>query len=162
MSGGSKTRSKTLPAGNNLTAGQSSVTAHAPGETADRRVRRNFADWPDITGAVDILLGAEAQERGDISHLIELGIPIDVKQFDILTDGARQDCFCYIHDFSRLPTTHGTEAHEMSVEMAAARALHGLGAVGLADQKSLHFAGFERAQHASQSCDAASAAASLT
>ncbi len=49
----------------------------------------------------------------------------------------------------------------MSVQKAAAGALHGLCHIEVPDQQGLHFAQFQRAQHATQSGDPASVAASL-
>ncbi len=96
-----------------------------------------------------------------LASLPSLGIVIDVKQFNVVVDHARQNCFCYIHDFASLPAAHGAEADQMSVKVATTGALDGLRVVALPDQQSLHFAGFKRAQHAAQSSDAAAAASRL-
>jgi hypothetical protein len=120
-------------------------------------MRRSFSDGANIV----VLLGAEAQQGGDVSDFIELGIVVDVKQFNVMADHARQDGFGYVYNLTRLAAADWTEAHQMSVEVAAAGALDSLGVIALAKQQRLHFAGLEGAQHAAQSSDPAAPAAGL-
>ncbi len=141
-------------------AGQAAVAADASNGAADRRIWRDLRDGADVA-AVIVLLGTEAEQGGDVSDFIELGIVLHVKQFDVVANYRRQNGFGRIDHAANFATAHGTEVHQMGIEVAAAGALDGLRMVGLAEQQGLHFAGFEGAQHAAQSGDTASAAASL-
>jgi hypothetical protein len=89
---------------------------------------------------VSVLLGAEAQQGGDVADFVELGIILDVEEFDVVADHTGQDRFAYIDDLSCLATADWTEAHEMGVEVAAAGALDRLGVIALPYQQGLHFA----------------------
>jgi hypothetical protein len=89
------------------------------------------------------LLGAEAEQGGDVSDFIELRVVLDEEKFDIVADGARQNRFGGVDHAANLASTDRTKIHQVGVEVTAAGALDRLGVVGLADQKSLHFAGLE-------------------
>src|ERR1700730_1218936 len=138
-------------------AGCAAVAAYESGLAAQGWMRRSFGDGRHVF----VLLGAEAQQGGDVSYLVELGIVFDVEEFDVVLNDAGQDGFAYVHDLARLTAADRTEVHQVGVEGAAAGTLDGLGVIILADQEGLHFAQFKGAEHATQSGDAAGIVAGL-
>src|SRR5207302_9865370 len=89
---------------------------------------------------VVILLGAVAEQGGDVADFVKLGVVFDVEQFDVAADDPGENGLAYVDDLTSFAAADGTEADQVGVEVAAAGALDGLGAIVLSDQQGLHFA----------------------
>src|ERR1700722_10696933 len=105
------------------------------------------------------VIGAKAQQRGDISHLVELGIVFDIKHFDIVTNYVGQNGFANIDHLLRGSAAHRTVAHQMSIEVPAGRTLDRVALQAFAHKQGLHFTRLQRLQHAPQARNSASMAA---
>jgi hypothetical protein len=101
-------------------------------------------------GSTFSLVGAEAQQSGDASDLVKLGLVLHIHQLHIATDGRRDNCFAHVFQFLRAPAADRTIAHHVGIEMAAARAFDRVRGIILGYQQHLYFAHFERTQDSTQ------------
>jgi len=70
------------------------------------------------------LIGAEAQQGGNVSGAIKLGVVLHVEQFNVAADGGGNDGFGYIFDFAGLVAAGRALSHYMRVKVAAIHALY--------------------------------------
>jgi hypothetical protein len=152
---------ESAPVGENwleLAACQAAVSAHQPTTAADGRIGRRISDGPEVS----VLLGAKAEQGGNISNFIEFGIVVvDVKEFDAMADDPGQDGFADVDKFASFAAANGAKGYEVGIKVTASSALDGLGAIFVSYEKGLHFSRFKGAEHAAQSSDAAAVAAGL-
>src|SRR5882672_7986654 len=108
---------------------------------------------------IGALLGAEAQQSGNIADLVELRRIFHIEHFNIAADNPGQNRFSDVDDFAGGLAADWAEADEVGIEMPAAGTLDCMGEKVFSDQHSLDFAQFKRPQHTAQSGDAAGIAA---
>src|SRR5581483_8054723 len=131
------------------------------GDTEPRRQLFIFRLSPWLSGSVvnrsatlagdfgrGVLVGAEAEEGGDVASLLELRIRGDIKDVHALGDSLTNDGVGDVLDFAHRLAADGAGFGDVRIHVAAVRALDGVGGKILAQQEGLDLAGFDGGEHA--------------
>ena len=108
------------------------------------------------------LVGAEAQQRGDVSGAVELGIVLHIYQFRVATNDRRYDRIGNVGNFAGLAAAGRTKLDHVRVDVTTGNALRRQMRKLFADEQRLHFAQLQRAQNAAQSGHAVAITLGLT
>ena len=101
------------------------------------------------------LIRPEAQERRDVAGAIQSVVLLEIKQFDVATDGDGDDGVADVGEFMSGASTSDTRCDQVGVEMAAVRALDGSSRIVFGEENGLHFSAFQCLQDASEAGDTA-------
>src|SRR5260370_3460283 len=69
------------------------------------------------------LIGAEAEQRRDTAGAIQIGMFLEVEQFDVATDGDGDDGVRNVAEFASEASARDARGHQMGVDVAAVRTL---------------------------------------
>src|ERR1035437_539042 len=105
-----------LTAQQNTTMKRKGADLSAPSDSTDAALRRLFDRC--------VLVGAEAQQRCDSSHAIEVAVCGQVVQLDSRGHGARQQRIRDVLDSDRRLSAHTARVRHVDVDMVAVGALH--------------------------------------
>jgi len=107
------------------------------------------------------LIGAEAEQRGNVADLIQCRLVPDEEQLHTAPDGGGNNGLAHIFKLARGPTTQRTISHHVRIEVTAAFAFDRVRGVVFRDQQSLHLPHLQRPQDTPQAGDAISIASGL-
>jgi len=72
------------------------------------------------------LVGTVSQQSSDIPHTVKFRIIFNVEKLDVAVNGQRENGLCHVDNVTGGPAANRTEAHQVSVEVAAGGTFHSL------------------------------------
>ena len=102
-----------------------------------------------------ILIGAEPQQRGNVSGTVQFGVILEIEQLNIPSDGDGNDSVTHVAQLPRGLSAGDACRDHVGVDMAAIRARDGMRRIVIAEEDSLYFPGLQCLQHPAKAGDAA-------